>query len=76
MAPAFADIGTTRFLANGVEVLFPQDPFEPKIIRITRRFDFDPVWMSAGHFLIGLRSRIDDRGLRIALVDLPSSFRG
>ena len=63
MAPAFADIGTTRFLANGVEILFPQDPFEPEIIRITRRFDFDPVWMSAGPlYYIGRGLMMEDRG--------------
>src|SRR5689334_3309533 len=47
VAPALADVGAARFLTNGMEIFLSQNTLQPEIIGIARRFDFDPVGMSA-----------------------------
>ena len=49
IAPAFANIRTACLLANRVEVFLPQDTLQTEIVRVSRWFDFDPIWMSSRH---------------------------
>ena len=53
VAPALANIWTARLFTYRVQVFFAHEALQPKVVGITRRFDFDPIGMSARH---GLRS--------------------
>ena len=49
VAPALTDVRAARLFANRVQVFLAHELFEAKVVGITRRFDFDPVGMSARH---------------------------
>ena len=49
VAPALANIWTARLFTNRVQVFFAHEALQPEVVGITRRFDFDPVGVSAGH---------------------------
>ena len=49
VAPALADIRTARLLTDRVKIFLAHQVFEPQIVGITWRFDFDPVGMSSAH---------------------------
>src|SRR5262249_14667102 len=77
VAPAFTDVRAARLLAHGVEVLLAHQALQPQVVGITRRFDFDPVGMTARHVnpVEDGRSRIiEDRDLRSSIL-YPRFFR-
>ena len=49
VAPTLADVRTARLLAHRVQVFFPHDALQAKIVCISGSFDFDPVGMSSAH---------------------------
>ena len=69
VAPAFTDIRAACLLANRVKIFLPQDALQAKIVGVARRFDFDPVGMSSGHF-----SSFEDGGSMMVDRDLRSSI--
>ena len=52
LGPAFADIGTGRFLADGMEIVFAHDRAGGGIFAGDRRLDPDPVGL-AENLLVG-----------------------
>ncbi|MCG3140604.1 MAG: hypothetical protein HDKAJFGB_01677 [Anaerolineae bacterium] len=47
-APTFADVGTARFAANGIQFERADEPFEPRVLFAERRAHANPFGMASG----------------------------